>query len=73
MVLTKMKRQQSHLLERQYQMQLLHVQHISMIHKDKPQRMPVQLPLNVMRIINEPTAVAIAYGLEREEIKKETL
>ena len=29
--------------------------------------------LNVMRIINETTAVAIAYGLEREEIKKETL
>ena len=43
MVLTKMKRQQSHLLERQYRMQLLHVQHISMIHKDKPQKMPVQL------------------------------
>ena len=44
MVLTKMKRQQSHLLERQYPMQLLHVQHISMNHKDKPQKMPVQLP-----------------------------
>ena len=44
MVLTKMKRQQSHLLERQYPMQLLHVQHISMIHKDKPQKMQVQLP-----------------------------
>ena len=44
MVLTKMKRQQSHLLERQYPMQLLHVQHISTIHKDKPQRMQVQLP-----------------------------
>ena len=44
MVLTKMKRQQSHLLERQYPMQLLHVQHISMNHKDKPQKMQVQLP-----------------------------
>ena len=32
-------------------------------------KMPAKLPVSVMRIINEPTASALAYGLERKTTK----
>ena len=38
-----------------------------MILKEWQQRMQKDCRLNVLRIINEPTAAAIAYGLDKKE------
>jgi len=39
--------------------------------KDRPQRMQVHCGLEVVRLINEPTAAAFAYGLDKanQELK----
>ena len=42
-----------------------------MTHKDKQPKMLVKLlALEVLRIINEPTAASLAYGLEKKGGKK---
>ena len=40
-----------------------------MIHKDKLLKMQGIAGLEVLRIVNEPTAAALAYGLDKENEK----
>ncbi|KAJ6393479.1 hypothetical protein OIU77_022851 [Salix suchowensis] len=63
-----------HSLERKSRMLLSLFLHTSMMPKGKPPRMLASLlDSNVARIINEPTAAAIAYGLDKKGGEKNIL
>ena len=66
MVLTKMKQIAENFLGEEVKDAVVTVQLILMMLKDKQQKMGRIAGLNILRIINEPTAAAIAYGLEKK-------
>lgn len=70
MILQKLKSDAEAYLGETVTQAVITVLHTSQTHSVRLQRMPVRLRLDVKRIINEPTAAALSYGVDKEKDQK---